>query len=222
MSASILWRTLAGEAQHKRGGKLGRWHAAFGALLGVYTVFHLWQQWPALIGRDAWLERARHAALPGVLKALIVVALLGHMLLGAARLRAGAHPADDRPTAGMRRVQLFFGALVLGFLAVHVPLVQWTPGPSSTVTDVYARLTDQLGRPGMLAVHLVGITAVCGHLGLGLSRAAITAGLAKDTRVVLYVFGLLAGALLFGWLQVLAWYAIGAPLLPFGAPTLVP
>lgn len=190
-----------------------------GGVLGAYTVFHLWQQWPALLGRDAWLDRARHAALPTALKLLLLAAVLGHVLLGALRLRAGAHPADDSPTAGMRRVQLFFGGLVLAFLAVHVPFVQWTPGPASTITDVYARLTDQLGRPGMLAAHIVGITAVCSHLGLGLGRAAVSFGLVRDTRLSSYVAGFLAAALLLGWLQVLGWFAIGEPLLPFLLPT---
>jgi succinate dehydrogenase/fumarate reductase cytochrome b subunit len=193
-----------------------------GGLLGVYTVFHLWQQWPALLGRDAWLERAQVAGLPGALKGLLVAVALGHVLLGAIRLRAGVHPADETRAAGLRRLQLFLGALVLMFLAVHVPLVQWSPGPASAITDVYARLTDQLGRPSMFAVHLVGVTAVCAHLGLGLSRAMVTFGAAKDTRAFGYVAGGLAALVLFGWLQVLAWYAIGEPFMPFGLPTPAP
>jgi succinate dehydrogenase/fumarate reductase cytochrome b subunit len=213
---------VAGASQEQRARTLGRFHGALGALLGLYTVFHLWQQWPALLGRDAWLERARHAGLPGTLKALLIAVLLGHVLLGAIRLKAGAHPADETRAAGLRRLQLFLGALVLLFLAVHVPLVHWTPGPASTITDVYARLTAQLGRPGMLAVHLVGVTAVCAHLGLGLSRAVVTFGAPKSSRINGYVAGALAAVVLFGWLQVLAWYAIGAPFMPFGLPTPAP
>ena len=214
---------MAEEAQKgTRAEKLGRYHGALGALLGVYVVFHLWQQWPALVSRDAWLDRARNAGLPGALKLLLLLVFIGHMLLGAQRLRSGPHPADASPTAGLRRAQLFFGALTLCFLAVHVPLVQWTEGPASTVLDVYARLTDQLGRPGTLAVHLVGITAVCAHLGLGLSRTALTFRLAQDTSWSAYVAGALAGTVLFCWLQVLAFYAIGEPLLPFFIPTPAP
>jgi succinate dehydrogenase/fumarate reductase cytochrome b subunit len=214
---------VADEAQKvTRAEKLGRYHGALGAVLGVYVVFHLWQQWPALVSRDAWLDRARSAGLPSALKLLLLLVFLGHMLLGAQRLRTGTHPADTSPTAGLRRAQLFFGALTLFFLAVHVPLVQWTEGPASTVLDAYARLTDQLGRPGTLAAYLVGITAVCMHLGLGLSRAALTFRLAKDTSWTVYVAGALAAMVLFGWLQVLAWYAIGEPLLPFFVPTPAP
>jgi hypothetical protein len=205
-----------------RAEKLGRYHGALGALLGVYVVFHLWQQWPALVGRDAWLDRARATGLPGPIKLLLLLVFVGHMLLGAQRLRTGRHPADASPTAGLRRAQLFFGALTLFFLAIHVPLVQWTEGPASTVLDVYARLTDQLGRPGTLVAHVLGITAVCMHLGLGLSRAALTFRLAKDTSWTVYVAGALAATVLFCWLQVLAFYAIGEPLLPFFLPTPAP
>jgi succinate dehydrogenase/fumarate reductase cytochrome b subunit len=214
---------VAGETQQTARAKtLGRLHAAGGFVLGGYVVFHLWQQWPALLGRDAWLERASHDALPQALKLVVFAVIVGHALLGALRLKLGPHPADDSATAGMRRLQLFFGALTLVFLAVHVPFVQWTPSPASTITDVYARLTDQLGRPSQLAIYLLGITAVCAHLGLGLSRALVTFGLAKDARTNVYLAGLLVAAVLYGWLQVLAWYAIGEPLLPFFLPTPAP
>ena len=202
--------------------RLGLYDAVLGSMLGGYVVFHAWQQWPAVISRDAWLERAQHAALPYALKLLVYAAIVGHMLLGVVRLRLGAHPADDSGAAGLRRVQLFFGALVLVFLAIHIPMVRWTPGPASTVLDVYARLTEQVGRPPMLAAYLIGTTAVCAHLGLGLSRAAVSLGIAKSPSGLLYLTGLLAGVVLLCFLQVLACYAIGEPLLPFGVPTSTP
>lgn len=215
--------TVAGQPQHAaRSRGLARAHAALGALLGGYVVFHAWQQWPAVIGRDAWLERAQHAALPGALKVVLGAALVAHVVLGALRLRAGAHPADASATAGLRRLQLFFGAIVLVFLAVHVPLVRWTPGPASTVLDVYTRLSDRLGQPAPLAVHLIGVTAVCAHLALGLARGAVSLGLAKSPRLGFYLGGALAGLLLFQLLQVLAVYAIGEPLVPALAPTSPP
>jgi succinate dehydrogenase/fumarate reductase cytochrome b subunit len=200
--------------------RLGLYDAVLGSVLGGYVVFHAWQQWPAVISRDAWLERAQHAALPSALKLVVYAAIVGHMLLSVMRLRLGAHPADDSAAAGLRRVQLFFGALV--FLAIHIPMVHWTPGPASTVLDVYARLTEQVGRPPMLAAYLVGTTAVCAHLGLGLSRAAVSLGVAKSPSGWIYLTGLLAAAVLLCFLQVLACYAMGEPLVPFGVPTSAP
>src|SRR5689334_6904154 len=100
---------VAGESQQTARAKtLGRLHAAGGYALGAYLVFHLWQQWPALLGRGAWLERASHHALPQALKLLLFAIVVGHALLGAVRLKLGRHPADDSSTAGMRRLQLFF------------------------------------------------------------------------------------------------------------------
>jgi len=210
---------VAGDPQQTKGkASLARLHAALGVALGGYVVFHVWQQWPVLLGRDAWLDRAMHAALPQALKLVLAAVVIAHVLLGALRLRASAHPADTAIDAGLRRVQLFFGALTLLFLAIHLPLVRWTPGPASTVLDVHERLTHELGRPGMMAAHLVGLTAVCAHLGLGLGRGAVSLGLVSQPRWLYYVGGLLAGILLLCWLQVLAVYAIGEPLIPALAP----
>jgi hypothetical protein len=36
------------------------------------------------------------------------------------------------------------------------------------------------------------------------------------------VAGLLVAVMLYGWLQLLAWYAIGEPFMPFGLPTPAP
>ena len=201
---------------------LARMQAALGLLFGAYLVFHIWQQWPAVISTDAWLERARNAALPGPLKLALAAVAIGHVLLGALRLRLGPHPADDAYDAGMRRLQLFFGGLVLVFLAVHLPLVRWTPGPASTVLDVHSRLTGQVGTPLLMLVHLVGLAAACGHLALGLGRAAATFGLVRDPRPVYVAGALAAGFLFFQGLQVLAVFAIGEPLIPFLSPTWQP
>lgn len=201
---------------------LARVQAVLGMLFGVYLLFHLWQQWPAVISTDAWLDRARHAALPGVLKVALALVAVGHVLLGALRLRLGPHPADDSFHAGLRRLQLFFGVLVLVFLAVHLPLVRWTPGPASTVLDVHSRLTAKVGTPLTLAVHLVGLAAACAHLALGLGRAATTFGLVRDPRPLYVVGAVLAGILFFQGLQVLAVFAIGEPLIPFLLPTSAP
>jgi succinate dehydrogenase/fumarate reductase cytochrome b subunit len=194
---------------------IARLHAALGVLLGGYLVFHVWQQWPVVISTDAWLDRARHAALPTAGKLALAAVVIAHVVLGALRLRLGPHPADDSAAAGMRRLQLFFGVLVLVFLAVHLPLVRWTPGPASTVLDVHARLTAQLGTPALLVVHLVGLAAACAHLALGLGRAAVTFGLVRDPRALYVIGAVLATVLFFQGLQVLAQLAIGEPLLPF-------
>lgn len=198
---------------------LARLQAALGLLFGAYLVFHVWQQWPAVIGTDAWLDRARSAALPGALKVALALVGLGHVLLGALRLRLGRHPADGAHDAGLRRLQLFLGALVLVFLAVHLPLVRWTPGPASTVLDVHARLTGQVGTPLLLIVHLVGLAAACAHLALGLGRAAATFGLVQSPGPIYVASAVLAAVLFFQGLQVLAVFAIGEPLVPFLTPT---
>jgi hypothetical protein len=75
-----------------------------------------------------------------------------------------------------------------------------------------------LGRPFDLAIYLVGISATCFHFAHGLSRAAVTFGLARSTRAVMFarlsagVIGFALWALL---LQLLGHFALGAPLVTF-------
>ncbi len=180
-----------------------------GAVLAAYVVLHLWQQWPVLEGREAWVDRARDYGLPLAFKLLLGAAFVAHAVLGFMRLRA-PHPADAERGTALRRVQVVLGIALLVFLLVHVPAMQWSKGPHATVRDVYALMWDSFGRPGVLAIYVVGLVATCGHLGLGLGRAASTfGGPVLASRIAA---GLLAALMLLCWLQVLARLAIGEPL----------
>jgi succinate dehydrogenase/fumarate reductase cytochrome b subunit len=187
--------------------------AALGVVLAAYVLVHLWQQWPVLEGREAWVDRARVFGFPIALKLLVGAAFVAHAVLGVMRLRA-PHAADAQGTGALRRVQVALGVLTLGFLLVHVPAMQARPGPASTVRDVYALMWDSFGKPGTLAIYLVGLLAVCGHMGLGLGRAASTLAVAQGASAQLarIAAAALAACVFLCWLQVLACYAIGEPL----------
>ncbi len=201
-------------------GRVARLQSLFGVLLAAWLLAHLWQQWPVLEGREAWVDRARHFALPTIGKALLALTLLGHLVFGALRVASGPHPADAVHGPGIRRVQMALGVILLGFIAAHLPLVHWEPGPHSTVRDVFATLWTQLGQPANLALYTLGIGAACAHVGLGLGRAAVTFDLAHSARaraVAHWVAAIAAAALFVCFLQVLACFAIGEPL--FVLPT---
>lgn len=213
---------------------LAQCQALLGVLLGLFLLAHLWQQWPVLEGREAWVDRARHSALPLIGKALLVVVVLGHVVLGFLRLRlsrlAAAAPHGEAPQgaaqqteahqteaqqAGLRWAQVALGVIIVAFVAVHWPMVAWSDGPHATVRDVYAKLWTQLGTPGQLALHTLGIGAVCAHLGLGLGRAAVTLGFAHskgERTAYTWLAALVAFVVFVLWLQVLASFALGAPL----------
>jgi len=210
---------VAGEPQDgTRALILGRLQAALGLLLASYIVFHLWQQWPVLVSRDAWLERARHAALPLALKLALGAVALSYLVVGTLRRASSPAAVQGSPDVGLRRVRLLFWGLAVVFLVVHLRMVHWTPSAASTVLDLHARMTDQVGRPLMLAAHLLGLTSVCALVALGPGRSAVALGLVKEPGLLDAVGGALGAVLLFYGLQLLSLYAIGTPLFPFGLP----
>jgi succinate dehydrogenase cytochrome b subunit len=200
---------------------LARVHSLLGVVpLGAFLVLHLYDNWPALSGREPWVDRQLHVMSRPWAVALVLVPLGLHALLGAVRFaRARRDPRPD-PGAGLGKLQAATGALVLGFVIYHVVQV-WSvdAGPEHGPRAVYALLWQGLGTPLGLGVYLGGVTLVCFHLGLGLSRAPRQLGWRPGLRGAGYT-RLAAGALGFVlwamWLQLLAHFALGQPLLGGG------
>jgi succinate dehydrogenase / fumarate reductase cytochrome b subunit len=196
---------------------LARVHSLLGVVpLSAYLLWHLYQTWPALVGREAWVDRALNAPSRIWVITLVLLVLAAHGLLGLARVRRGR---ADALTGGraLAAIQAVTGALALGFVLYHVRQV-WGEGegPHTTPRSAYAALWRDLGRPLDLAIYVIGITAVSFHLAHGLSRAAVTFRLARTpTGVIRWRFG--AGALGFllwvAFLQLLAQFALGESLI---------
>jgi hypothetical protein len=200
---------------------LARLHSLLGVVpLFAFVLLHVHGQWPALSGREAWADDAVHRALSGWLLALVLLAFLAHAALGARRFVREAPPAagDLRGPPAMRGVQAGSGLVVLCFAIYHlVTLGVFDGGAHAGVRTPYARLWNGLGRPAELAIYLVGIAAVCLHLGHGLSRAAVTFRLVRSARALLLwrvVCGAIALAVFWLMLQLLAHFALGGALLP--------
>lgn len=198
---------------------LARLHSLLGvAPLFAFVLLHVYWQWPALDGRDAWAEDAAHGALSTGVLVLVLLSFALHALLGAVRVaREAPVPGDLRGPAGLRHVQAVTGLIALCFVLYHMVTLGVLDGGAHTgVRTPYARLWNGLGRPYELAIYLIGLAAVCLHLGHGLSRAAVTWNLARSARAVL-VWRLSAGAIAFGvfglMLQLVAHFAIGTSLL---------
>lgn len=210
------------------GAMLARLHSLLGLLaLGAFLVQHLLYLWPALDGPGAWV--AAHPTLQSRIgvAVTVLVLMLAHAVLGVRRMRARADGAA-RVELGLARLQLVTGIVALLFVAYHV-LKMWAHvdvdmGPHAAPYDDYATLWRELGHPLELAIHLVGVTATCFHLGHGLSRAPETWGSVRSgeparRRLIARLAGGLVGALLWlGYLQVLGHFALGEPLLRMGPP----
>jgi succinate dehydrogenase/fumarate reductase cytochrome b subunit (b558 family) len=199
---------------------LARVHSLLGAVpLGAFLLFHLYQTWPVLAGREQWVDRALHSPSRFWIALWVLVPIALHALLGAIRLRRET-PNPLTGARALRAIQAATGALVLAFVIYHL-LQVWAEaeGPHASERGAYAALWRSLGQPMELAIYLIGVTAVCFHVAHGLSRTAVTFGLARTPAAVRrcrYGAGALGFALWAALLQLLAQFALGEPLIVVG------
>lgn len=202
-----------------------RFHAAIAALpLAVWTVFHLWEQWAVFAGRDAWTARmsatSRGPLAIATELALIVVPLVVwggltvRALVARESLPGAARPDDHGAVRVVGRLAPLAAVGSIAFLAVHLAQV-WAPKliASATTTEQWVVLTHALGRPELLAIYAVGLSAVALHLAASLPAAlealgvVTTAGARRSAMLVSVTFGLCAWILA---AQLTGWLATGA------------
>jgi len=189
-------------------------HAAVGAALGAYLVVHLVQCWPLLADSGAYVAAAavrresggaRHAAI----WVLVLVALNAACVLLGARSRAAQQVVPG--SRGLDLVQITAGLLASAFVVYHVVQVRvLEQGPHLGAWDGYGALLVALEQAPHFAAYVVGVTAVCFHLGFGAARFA--SGTVQGSRTLRIVFGALALFLWALWLQPLARLATGAAM----------
>jgi len=184
--------------------------------LSLYLAYHLWQNWAALQGREAWLERTLQVkALAGFeLLFLFCVSLALHATLGWSKGgRAGSLPAD-RP--GLGRLQRLTGLGVLLFLSLHLYQVWFQCRKDGLLcSGPYDGLRTALGSPLVAGLYAAGVTLVYFHFAHGLSRAAVYWGLASSERQAIAARWLAGGLGFALWaltLHVLGRFAIGQGL----------
>ena len=200
---------------------LARMHALLGIVpLGLFLAYHLERLWPAVEGRDAWLERTGIDPSGRALVALVLASLAAHAVLGGVRSwRARMAPHDRSQSAQRLRIlQAVTGTMVLCFVGYHLRQV-WNPGPAPErgALVVYGVLWRELGRPIDVGIYVVGVSAVAFHFGHGLSRVPETFGLNRSARTLLWsrlIAGGLGFALWAALLQVLARFALGQSVVP--------
>jgi succinate dehydrogenase / fumarate reductase cytochrome b subunit len=198
---------------------LARAHSLLGIVpLSAFLCVHIVANWPALRGREAWVDAMAQGPSRGWLVLLVLVPLALHAVLGLLRMRQAPEGSDAlRGPASLRTLQAISGVIVLGFVLYHVSsLWALSAGPHASAGDVYALLWTRAGRPIEIAVYVIGMAAVCLHVAHGWSRAAVTWGWARSARAVLWWragSGAVGFALFFLLLQIFARFAIGQPLI---------
>lgn len=196
--------------------RLARWLTlqralGYGPLL-LYSVYHLWAQWPALYGRDAWVERAQRHGIGAALGALVIVSFLVHAVIGVYRsLRA----PDTRIERSRRWFQLSTGLTIAGFTIYHLSHV-WprADGSAATLERSHERLWELLGQPVVLTIYVLGCSALAGHAAHALALL-LEPYVPTRSRTALRLLAGLSGFVLFGlYLQLIGQYAAGEPMLP--------
>ena len=185
---------------------------AGGLLLALFAAFHAWMQWPALSGRDAWLERAQHHA-PGLVGIVLVLGLfVAHGVLGAARARGG------RLRDPHARFQAVTGVVLLAFLIVHV-LQIWprADGRTANLLRSYERLWELLGQPAWLVAYVVGCAALACHAAHGFFGVFELRASERLRAALRYAAGAAAFVMFVVYLQLVGQFAVGEPMLPMAA-----
>lgn len=198
-----------------------RLHPLLAALpLGLWTVFHLWEQWSAFGGREAWLARMRQTS-GGTLATLIELVLVvvplavwaGLAIADLVRRRplpGAAREGDPLLAAALGRAAPFATIAAIAFVAIHVAHL-WGPKlvRGASELETWSALTHDLGTAPMLAIYAIGLTAVAIHLAVAIPAALESLGwIARppartQALLVSTVFALCAWVLaaqLFGWL----------------------
>jgi succinate dehydrogenase/fumarate reductase cytochrome b subunit len=189
---------------------------ALGLVLALFAGFHLWVQWPALAGRDAWLERVRvHGIGMGVGLGVVVLFAL-HGVLGLVRVQRARAGGDfsARP-----RFQALTGGLLLLFLIHHLSHVWPLPDASdASWLGSYERLWSLLGRPINLVSYVLGCGALACHVTHGLASMLQPRVPATLRTLFHYAAGVSAFALFVLYMQLVGRFALGEPMLPTSHP----
>lgn len=191
----------------------------------AWAAFHLWEQWPAFAGRDAWSARMASTshgpfAIAAEL-ALGIAPVLAWMALDVALRVRGEEPTELRhamaedPEAA-RRLGLLAraaGWLLALFVLYHAAWL-WLPKLTSGSEPLRAwtALRASLGTWPHAIAHAVGLTALAVHVWSTAARLPILLGWAEtpETRRAARLSGLIVAAgLLLLYAQLAGWHAAG-------------
>ncbi len=190
--------------------------------LGVWTIFHVWNNLAAFQGAEAWEEAVTahgHPAAHFATLLVVLVPLLLHTAWGIGRLLS-TKPNNTRYGffANLKYLLQRLSALgLLGFLGAHIWLAMLEPrlveGRAEPFTDIAREMHHHLPT---LVVYLLGTLATSYHLANGLGSAALgwgvvasRRGLLKLERLSIAFFVVLLGL---SWAAIYALWAAGASL----------
>ncbi len=193
--------------------------------VAVWAAFHLYEQWAAFAGRDAWVRRmasTSHGPLAiGVELVLIVLPVVAWVGLDVALRRRGAEPASlrsamaEEPEAA-RRLGLLARVCSWIFFAWLLYHAGWLWAPKllngSEPLLSWVALRDGMGRWPHAILHAVGLTAFAVHLWASAPRLVIALDLvdSPEGRRAARLSGLIVALGFFAlYAELAGWHAAG-------------
>ncbi len=194
---------------HNRHFLYRRIHSLLGLVpLGIFMVFHLWQNSQARLGAahyNALVAKMAEINYLLVFEAtLVVVPLLLHAAYGLVILGSGT--AEPLRYSYRRNwlywLQRMSGIAMIAFVALHLGLTRIAAIIDPSIyNDMYSHMQHSLSQPVTFGVYMVGLWLSVFHLANGLATAAITWGLTTNAAaqrrfgLLCIPFGLVLGAL---------------------------
>lgn len=190
--------------------------------LAAHWAFHVWEQWAAFDGRDAWLARmasTSRGALPLMLEIVIVVSFLGFAvftvrdLVRREPLPWSAREGDVGFVRAIGVVAPYASVITIVFVGVHLVELWFPRVAGSGLALQYAELRRSSGTLPHLALYAVGIPAAAWHLTAAIPAALEAHGLLRtsdDRRSAFHATTALGVALLILSAQLFGWHATGA------------
>jgi succinate dehydrogenase / fumarate reductase, cytochrome b subunit len=181
--------------------------------LGAYLLFHVFEQSPVRVSRDAAIERLAFSENVPLEVLCVLVPLFVHAVLGLVLARRPEEGPSVYASPTFRRFQMTTGVVTALFLVLHVATVWLARVREGRAAAAYTAMTNQVGTLPSAALYVLGTSCVCWHFAHGLSALLLRNAPNLSPRVAR------AGCAMVGiWLWVifmdeLAAYATGAALL---------
>jgi hypothetical protein len=206
--------------------RLWRAHEVIGSVpIALWLGFHLWEQWAAFAGRDAWAERMGRTSLGpiaiatevllAILPALVWIALEAHLRIsgpepGALRLAMAEDAESARRLGLLARV----ASWVFFVWVLHHASWLWWPKLASGAEPLRAwvALRAQMGALGPAIWNAIGLVTMAVHLWAAVPRtlAALEWTQTPEGRRAARLCGLVLGAFaLVLYAQLAGWHASG-------------
>jgi succinate dehydrogenase / fumarate reductase cytochrome b subunit len=188
--------------------------------LGVWTMFHLWNNLAVFESGAAWqtaVTEYPHPMAQGITWAIVLVPLVWHTVWGIRRI------TQTRPNyprygyfANFKYILQRLSAIgLLAFLGAHLWLAFIKPRFVEGAAESFADISHEMHfhRPTTI-VYILGVLAIAYHLGNGVHQALMTWGVAigKDSlrRWQLLAWAVFVLMLVMGWGAIYKIFQLGA------------